>query len=530
MKRYQRILSIFLLLFIWQQSRAQQTQQGQVSFVTSQNVYVKFDNTEVIKVGDTLRIGADNKPCLLVDDKSSTSAVCTVINDCTVAKGDEVVHTTKKSTQAKDVNVVETPQPTRPKPPKSTSQEAKESSGPFQEKIRGRISASSYNQFSDVREDRHRIMSRFSMTADNIGDSRFSTEAYLNYRNVILPEDSNFTGRTSMLNVFNLSVRYDIDTTFTATLGRKVNPKAPSLGANDGLQLEKYFGNFYVGAMGGFRPDFFDFGFNSDLLQYGGYLGIETKGDDTYSQTTVGVMQQTNNGATDRMYTYLQHNSFIGDLNLFGSMELDLYGNQGSETRLTNMYVSARYRFSRAFDLMVSYDTRKRVIFYETFKTEIEQLLDDDFARQGVRIRANIRPLKYVRFGGSYATRFQENDLNKSDNINGYISWSKIPAIDGRFNFNYNRNESNYLESSILSFRYSREIIDRKLDGELYYRMADYTYASSTQERQQSYYGASISWNISRTWLFSVNGELSQFEEENNYRFYTRLIKRFYSK
>lgn len=501
---------------------------GTVSFVTSSNIYVKFDSTEEIKINEILQLSGSE--CLRVTDKSSTSAVCTLINNCAVKKGDTVTYLFTSEEKLddtfgpieKEVNPVDIIEAE----PKYLKKESI-----YSEKIRGRVSVGSYNSFSDIREDRNRIMTRFSLTADHIGDSKFSIQSFLAYRNIFTNSETSFKGRTSIFNVYNLNVRFDATSSLSVTAGRKINPKASSLGAVDGLQVEKYFGNFYVGAVGGFRPDFFDYGFNSDLLQYGGYFGIETDSKNFFSQTTLGAMEQTNNGSTDRRYLYFQHYSTIAsNLNLFSSLELDVFGNKGNETRLTNLYLSARYRFSRAANLMISYDSRKRIVYYETFQTDIERILDDDLARQGVRMRLNLRPFKVLWAGLSYSNRFQSDQQNKSDNINGYLTLTKIPKLGGRLNVSYNMNSSNYLSSNIYSIRHSRDLVKSKLYGDFYYRKASYTYENREGDFVQDYYGMALSYRISRTWQFSISGEFSQLDTENNYRFYTRLIKRFYSK
>ena len=45
---------------------------GKATFVTSKNVYVKFENTKKIKIGDTLRTSTKT-PCLIATNKSSNS-------------------------------------------------------------------------------------------------------------------------------------------------------------------------------------------------------------------------------------------------------------------------------------------------------------------------------------------------------------------------------------------------------------------------------------------------------------------------
>ncbi|RMA57281.1 hypothetical protein [Ulvibacter antarcticus] len=501
---------------------------GTVTFVTSNNVYVRFDTTEDIQIGATLQL--NKVDCLLVSEKSSTSVVCTIINDCEVTKGQTVQYVAAASeTIPKEIiedNVDKSipAEVIQPKEPYSVKESI------YKEKVNGRISAASYNNFSNLRENRHRFQSRFSLNADHLSDGKFSLETYIAYRNnYSVPE--NYKGRTSIFNVYNLNGTYDVTPSLWVSLGRKINRKASTFGANDGLMVEKHFGNFYVGAVGGFRPDFFDYGFNSDLLQYGGYVGIESKTASIYSSTTLGAMEQTNAGATDRRYVFFQHSSTIAsDLNLFGSAEMDIFGNTGNETRLTNLYLSARYRFSRAANFSLSYDSRKRIVYYETFETEIERLLDEDLARQGIRARLNVRPTKIIWAGVSYSSRFQSDDQNKSDNIYGYATLTKIPALGGRLNVSYNANTSRYLKSNIISVRHSRDLLKNYVYADIYFRMADYDYITQDNQYTQNYYGVTLNYRISRSWQFNISGEMSQLDEENNFRFYTQLTKRFYTK
>ena len=306
------------------------------------------------------------------------------------------------------------------------------------------------------------------------------------------------------------------------------------LGPIDGLQLEKYFGNFYVGLVGGSRPNFENYGIDTSLLQYGGYLGVETDIREFRSLTTLGFMEQTNSGTTDRRYIFFQHNSTIGGkFNLFSSMEVDIFGGpsdaqfQGDQTRLTNLYISGRYRISRAANIMLSYDSRRRVIYYETFQNQLERLLDNDLARQGLRARINVRPAKLLWVGISVGRRFQSDEQNKSNNFYGYATYTKLPKIGGRVNISYNRNQSNYLTSNIGAIRYNRLFLNNQLQGELYYRLADYTYTNRAENFTQHYFGSSVSVQFGRSWQFSLSGEYAKFNRENNVRLYTRLVKRF---
>ncbi|WP_299528856.1 hypothetical protein [uncultured Lutibacter sp.] len=505
---------------------------GKVSFVTSQSVYVKFESTKHINIGDTLRFLNQEKPCLLVKNKSSKSIVCISLFTCEIKKGDAVYYNyfaKKEETTIKKPIIQENN--TIVKIAKKAQLEIKDI-----ERIRGKISASSYSDLSSESADKHKMLYRFSMNASHINNSKLSFESYLNYRQYIQSKDTASIKRENIFNVYNIALKYDIDSTFSFVVGRKINNKTSSLGAIDGLQAEKIFGKKYVGIIAGFRPDINDYGFNANLFEYGGYIGSVTNNSKFYSQTTLGVLQQNNNGQIDRRYAYFQHSSTImKKLNLFSSLEFDLYNKVDSVAKnnisLTNLYVSAKYKFSRKFNLMLSYDSRKRIVYYETFQTDLERLLDDNEARQGFRMRMNIKPSNFLFTGFSYSKRFQSSTQNKSDNMNGYLTLSKIPGIGGRLSVNFNKNTSNYLESTVISLRHSRNIINNKLSADFYFRMVDYNYFSSNTTSKQTYYGTNLSLRISKTLKLNVFGELSTSgDQSNNYRINTSIVKRFNNK
>ncbi|MBP7409130.1 MAG: hypothetical protein KA941_10265, partial [Flavobacteriales bacterium] len=278
-------------------------------------------------------------------------------------------------------------------------------------------------------------------------------------------------------------------------------------------------------------------GLNFDLLEYGGYIGAQVNSATVNSRSTVGLLQQTNNGMVDRRYAYIQHSStFSGNLNIFSSGELDLYSTAGSSVRLTNFFISSRYRFSRKVDVFASYDSRRRVVYYETFRNDVEVLLDDDDARQGARVRLSVRPTRKLGLGAAYSKRFQADGANASDNIGGFLNFNMDPEGVGRWSVQANRNTSSYVRSDVLSFRHNRTLIPRLLTLSLYYRMVEYVYANRSDgsplsaRASQRYYGADLSLNLARSFTFMVLGEMSTILEERNYRLNMSLVKRFDSK
>ncbi|MBT8228702.1 MAG: hypothetical protein KJO50_00485 [Bacteroidia bacterium] len=507
---------------------------GHVSYVTSKNVYVKFESTSVINAGDTLILSRESqlKSCLVVRQKSSSSCVCQRIGDCQVSKDDQVffkwIKTKNPTSENEEPSVNLNIDPVESIDTIYPDYEQDKNVPEFEQKIRGRISAASYSSLPEMQENRHRLMYRFSLNADHINNSRISFQSYINYRQY-LNDGTQPSGRNNnFLRVYNLSLRYEANESTSLTLGRRINHKASSLGAIDGLQLEKFFGNFYTGLIAGFRPDIFEYDFNPDLFEYGAYLGLRSETSHVFSTTTAGLLEQRNQGFIDRRYIYFQHSSTINrKLSLFGSAELDLYNNINGDLRLTNLYTSARYRFSRRIELTLSYDSRKRILYYETFKTDIERLLDDDEARQGIRIRLGLRPIKFIYTGISFSNRFQSDQQNKSENINAYLSMVRLPLIKGSLSISFNQNKSNYLESRIYSIRHSRSIIKGKLTADFYFRNVNYAYLNSENGTSQNYFGAYLNLRLLKKLMFSILGELNTREEEKNYRVNTKLNFRF---
>ncbi|MEZ4987690.1 MAG: hypothetical protein R2795_22120 [Saprospiraceae bacterium] len=100
----------------------------------------------------------------------------------------------------------------------------------------------------------------------------------------------------------------------------------------------------------------------------------------------MAIVEQRNGNATDRRFVYLQHNGAIGKkINVFGSLDMDLYKSasdvKSNVFELTNLYVSLRYNLSKKIRLNASYDNRRNIIYYESYRNQIDQLIDDETGR-----------------------------------------------------------------------------------------------------------------------------------------------------
>lgn len=525
---------MFAVRILSAQESRQETE-GEVSYRSAQNIYVRFPSAKGIKPGDKLFTRRNDQlvPVLLVENVSSVSCVGKAIGDEKISVGDKLTALVSKSDAAEAREVRQ----------EQALQARGDSSGTVQnvdravhpagkEHLDGRIQISSYTNFSSLPSGSNtRLRYVFNLNASNISNSRFSIDSYISFShrldNWAAIQENIYNG----LKVYDLNLRYEAGKSSTLWMGRKINPKISSLGAIDGLQYEMSLEHFYWGAVAGFRPDYADYSFNKDLFEYGAFVGHQLKTANGLMQTSLAGFNQTNAGNTDRRFLYFQHdNSIVKNLNLFFSSEIDLYsvnaGKPVNEPSLTSLYLMLNYRISRKLSLSGAYDNRKNIIYYETFKNYIDVMLADA-TRQGVQLRINYRPVSYLSTGVFSSYWDRQGDSKPTKNINGYVTYAQLPWLNASVSLTVNALQTSYVEGMIYGGRFDKGFLSGKLNWSLNYRYVDYTYLSSKNILKENIAGTDLSMQFTRKFSFSVSYE-GTFEKENNYhQVYCSLIKRF---
>lgn len=514
---------------------------GEVSFTTSQNIYVKFASTKDISPGDTLytRDQGHWVPLMVVNSTSSTSCVGAPIGGLKAEKGLKAYVMVKRKPQAPPArqeeaipSVTAPPIVIIPEDKEAEITDEKKDRIPAGEKIRGRLMAASYANFSENHaSDRQRMRYTLTANAQQIGNTRLSAETYISFRHTLddWQEVQHHFLRT--FKIYSLALQYDIDENTSISLGRKINFNMSNLGAIDGVQAERKWKAFQTGVFAGSRPDHTDYGFNFDLLQFGAYAGHSHEGKNGITQTTLAFAEQRNQSMTDRRYVYFQHtNALLRHVSVFTSLEVDLYtleNNQPKSTLdITSVYASLRYKVSDKLSVFGSYDARKNIIYYETYKSFIDQLLEDE-TRQGLRFSFNYRPFKKVSLGASAGYRFQKDVAIPSKNLNAYLTFSRIPKLQTAATVSLVMIQSPYLDGIIYGIRLSRDLIRGKLSGEAEYRLVEYNYVNTELPLKQSIAGGRLSWRLTKKLSFTFNYE-GEFRNLNLFnRIYTNVIQRF---
>lgn len=511
---------------------------GTVSFTSSKNIYTRFPKTKSIQIGDTLFIKKDSGdiPAILVTNKSSSSCVGVNLLSHAFQVGDRIYFKIKQGNpseiehERQMVQETKRVEPMSPEPDIKSTDLLKPAQAPRQWK--GRLSAASYSYIGDVSSSNStRFQYTLSLQGNRLGGGKLSVDSYLSmrYRTDEWERVKNDLGYA--LKIYSLAATYEFNKNSILSAGRKINANLSNMGAIDGIQFEQKLKNFSFGCAFGSRPNITDYGFNLQLLEAGMYIhhDFEINRNNTLSNT-LALIDQQSHGKTDRRFLYIQHSSnLLQNLSLFGSSELDMYSKVHdtikSSLNVTNIYLSLRYRILKNLNISGSYDARTNVIYYETYKNDIDRLLDEE-TRKGLRLQINYQPIKYVSISIGSNIRFQNSGSNTSKNYNVYLSHYRVPLLNGSLSISGNYLQTDYLNSRVEGVQFSRDLFSGKFYFDLYYRRVTYTYRNFEYTSTQNLSGLSFNFRLNKTVNVGVYSEYTSESDHSYLRLNGRIMLR----
>lgn len=538
------ILSILLTGIMMQKVLlAQDTtiiREGAVSFVTAENVYVRFTTAKGIQTGDTLYIVENGRqePALVVRSISSVSALCKSLENKSLKAGDLIFfREIPKETKEPLYNLPDTIPAIEAKPepiPAPESPVTRESKTAYP--VRGYVAASSWMLFGP---DENNILKMRYTVSVRTGDrkSRLTTDAHISFTHRNQQWDRISSNLFNGLKIYNLAVGYKVNDHHRIWLGRRINPLISSAGALDGLQYEFRTGGFSVGLIAGTRPDFRDYSFNTTLPQVGAYFSHELAGNKGRMQNTIAVMQQQNSGHTDRRFAYLQHmNTLIKNLWLFGSAELEFFHKKyipedstliiKNNPVLSNLYLSVRYRPVRLLSISATYSERENPVYYETYK-EIVQTLLEQVTVKGLTISTDVAVSRNMKTGIQGSYRNSQRDEKPARSIYGYLTFAKIPGVNTMANLSATFLETSYLRGTIFSVTLNKDISPGKLSAGAGYKFFRQHFLVNDAKVSQHIPELNVNWNITRSLLMSLYYEGSLDNYLTSQRLFLNVTQRF---
>ncbi len=123
--------------------------------------------------------------------------------------------------------------------------------------------------------------------------------------------------------------------------------------------------------------------------------------------------------------------------------------------------------------------------------------------------------------------RFRKEDPQPTRNVNGYLTYSRLPGIGASLTLTTTWIETSYLNGIVYGAGLSRNIVSDRLTGGIKYRYVDYFYRNSEMALIQNVFEANLSWTVYRKMSLSIYYE-GTFEKEMPYnRLYINLSQRF---
>ncbi len=484
---------------------------GKITYKSSNYYYIAFKETYNINSGDTLFVTQNNKliPSMIVQYISNRSVACTpLLTD--LSSGNNVIAFISENKnkrefiigKEKDKIITDYSIETLLSP---KTEESKKS-------IKGRIGVTSYSTFDNFSNNKFTQRFRYYLSASeqNVSGSPINFNSYMifTYRTNEWYKVNNNLGNA--LKVYDLNVNYNFSNN-SFWLGRRINSKISNVGTIDGLQYETKFNNYSFGAIVGSRPNYVDYGFNLKLFQFGAYAERTDTLNNKTLTNTLSLFNQTNNLKTDRRFVYFQHaNNLLENFNLFVSGEWDLYkiekGNKQNNLYFTSFYSSINYNASKWVSVNLSYDARKNVIYYESFKTYADSLFENEL-RQGFRIRTNIRLLNSIFISLNYGYRFKNGDNKTNNNYGLNFSYYNVPMIKSNINITYNKILSAYLDGTIYGCSVGKDLFNGTLNTNLSYRYLVYDFTLYGGNLKQNIAGIDFSFNLFRSFYSSFSYE-----------------------
>lgn len=556
MKIQRSIIGLVGLLLLgmisWGQTGGGPVKIGEISFVSGSNYYVKLPAGNLLAAGDTLymQLNGESIPALVVKQKSSLSCLAEKITDRNISKGElmyapegkagsgEIVREPEIEpvTQVQVVNKEEEKKErvsetdslgTKVAGPSTEKKEKKED---FQ--LHGRIRAMGMLDLpTDSFAGRSSYRYSLFLKADNPGIHGLTLESYVlfNHSNDVFSADT--TQKAYGIKVYGLSAQYKGKQDYWITLGRKINNRLSNVGAIDGIQVEKKLGAFMMGLVYGYRPDYVDYSFNSTLPQFGGYISYEHGASKLHYQHSLAFVEQQNKGLTDRRFLYGQSSGRISaSVNYFASLELDLYkkvnGISSNSLSLTGLFFNLNWQATKNLSLSTSYQARQPIIFYETYQTYVDQLLDREL-NQGYRLRATYRPWKIVSLSLSGGFRYEPGDKAIAQNYNGTLSFRNVPFKNVTTSLTATMNKSSYFTANIYGARMNGDLIPGKLSASLSYRNISYASSLESSIIPQHMVEVGLDYRLSKNWLLGLNYELLQQSGYPHNRLFLQVRYRF---
>jgi hypothetical protein len=379
-----------------------------VKYLSGENVYLDTGSNDSLAVGDHLTVIKGEKTIaeleiVFVADHSSS---------CRIVRQDGPIETGLIVNKMQNVNPVVQAVPSVIAPEVSTKPveikpalAAASTAGIPGAKIDGSVSFQFYrwNDTNPSNLDFTQPGSRLNLKASRLWNKDITLNLRMNSLYYMRTRRYNSdVPKTQWRNrVYQASLTYGNDQSpFSFEVGRIISNKLSGIGYVDGLMVQKRVSSvFQIGGFGGTQPQWQYSTFQTSLQKYGAFLSYE-RGNIQKSrlESVVAASGEYHGRTVSREFLFLRNNvNITSRWNIYQNAEIDINRSWrkekvGKSLSLSNLYLSARGRFTNWLSAGLSFDDRKNYWTYEI--RSLADNLFDNALREGVRADISLRPGK----------------------------------------------------------------------------------------------------------------------------------------
>jgi hypothetical protein len=515
------LLAALMLPSAWLGARAAEVASAQVSYVTASSVYVSAGSEDGLAVGQRLTVhrGAEVVATVEVTELSAHRAACRIVDRLL----DPVVGDTVSFAPAAVPDaVVATSGETLP------SRSAAPGAG-----IHGRIGMRYLSVFDRTDElgDYAQPALDVRLDSSSVAGSPWGFALDTRARRTRRSSADGLDEDDTRTRVYRAAAWWrDAAQPWSFTAGRQYAPALSAVSIFDGVSAQYARERYAVGMIAGTQPEIGDYGYATDVTEYGGYVEFRgaAQAPRRWSLTT-GLIGSYEDSEVNREFLYVQGRLLSPSWTAYLTQEVDYNRSwkrdQGEDTiEPTSTFAGVSYRAGSRVTLNAGFDNRRNVRLYRDRETP-ETEFDDTF-RRGIRAGVGLRAGRRMRFGldGWSSSRDEAGDARSYTATGGARQ-----LVDGHLDVH--GRATRYENDRVEGWLYAAEVgapLGRRvyLRAEGGVRQEDDLVGLSAGE-DQSWFGLDADFALGRRWYLTLSAERTSGDRDEVDLLYSTVTYRF---